>query len=185
MVRRFACSAGWMPTTTPSSTATQKPRATVAGEKSSGPMPNCASWPPTNGMATVVMPMPSRPPTVQSSTDSPSTSQATFASVKPRVFSTASSGMRSRSAWFITTAVSSRMVKKTAERMPLAMRPMSPTWALKERAISSSVMVLTGFMEFSNSASMAEETSGARSGSSMRTVHQPTEPWPKARASSK
>ena len=157
----------------------------VAGAKTNAPNGVWASAAFSSGAASRVMPMPSSPPSKQSRTDSPSTSMATLASEKPSVFSTASSGMRSRSAWFMTTAVSSRMVKNTADRMPLAISPMSPSWAPKERASSSSVVVLVGSREFSNKASMAAETSGARSGSAMRRVHQPMLPWPNARASSK
>ena len=129
--------------------------------------------------------MPRNPPSAHNSTDSPNTIMATFRLEKPSVFNTASSGMRSRNAWLIVFAVSSRMVKNTAERIPVVMRPMSPICAANWRPNSSSVADLTGFREFSNRPSMALEISGARSGSLTRNVHQPTEPWPNWRASSK
>ena len=81
--------------------------------------------------------------------------------------------------------VKSRMVKKTAARMPVIISPMSPICCMNCRACSASVMVRVGLSELVNSASMALATSAARSVSAMRTVNQPTVPSPKPLASSK
>jgi len=88
---------------------------------------NWRTAPARPGPKPIARPSPIAPPSTQSKIASPSTSAATFASVKPSVFSTASSGIRSRIACAIVLPVSSTIVKNTAPKMPVIIKPMSPT----------------------------------------------------------
>ena len=79
----------------------------------------------------------------------------------------------------------SRMVKKTAARMEVTISPRFPTWLAKPAAKAPSDSLFVSAAEFRKVSSMAAAISGARSGSAIRTMNQPTCPRPKERASSK
>ena len=105
--------------------------------------------------------------------------------MKPSALSTPSSSIRSRTDWAMVLPATSRMVKKTTVTMAMMIAAMSPICLAKPcmKAPSGSALVSAG--ELANSASIAAAISADRSGSSMRTVYQPTSPSPQARASSK
>ncbi len=112
----------------------------------------------TTGIITDARPMPSTPPSTISSTDSTSTSTSTVPLVKPSVFSTASSGMRSRTACAMVLPVSSSRVKNTAAMIAVTIRPMSANCLAKDWLNACSVWVLVSCAEFSEIASMAFAT---------------------------
>src|SRR5690606_29554194 len=119
---------------------------------------------------------PMTPPISTSSTDSASTIASTLRSEKPMVLSTASSGMRSRTAWAMVLPVSSTRVKNTAPMIEPTIRPMSAICFTQDCAAACSVMVLVSCSEFTDSASIALPTRSAWSTSATRTTYQPTSP---------
>ncbi len=81
----------------------------------------------TAGSSTCASRSPSTPPSTISSIASASTSASTLLFEKPIVFSTASSGMRSRTACAIVLPVRRISVKNTAAMIAPTMSPMSPS----------------------------------------------------------
>ena len=117
------------------------------------------------GLASVMIPVVSGAsngmialPSTISSTDSTSTSTSTVPLVKPSVFNTASSGMRSRTACAMVLPVSSSRVKNTAAMIAVTIRPMSANCLAKDWLKACSVWLLVSRSEFSEIASMAFAT---------------------------
>ena len=128
----------------------------------------------TPGMMAAAMPMPITPPSMISSTDSTSTRVSTVPLVKPRVFNTASSGMRSRTACAMVLPVNSSRVKNTAAMIAVTIRPMSANCLAKDWLKACSVWLLVSWSEFCEIASMALATRVAWSTLSSFTMYQPT-----------
>ena len=109
--------------------------------------------------------------------DSASTSTSTLRPVKPSVFSTASSLVRSRIDCAMVLAAITRMVKKTAVSTAVTRAPMLPIWSANPCRNACSVDVRVSAGELANRASTAAATSADRAGSSMRMTY-----WPMNRA---
>ena len=130
----------------------------------------------TAGMIRAAMPRPINPPSATSRIASASTSQRMLRLEKPIVFSTASSGMRSRTACAMVLPVSSSRVKNTAPMIAVTIRPMSANCLAKAWLNAVSVWVLVSWSEFALSVSMANATRSAASPLSGCTTNQPTRP---------
>ncbi|KAG1307841.1 hypothetical protein G6F62_015152 [Rhizopus arrhizus] len=118
--------------------------------------------------------MPIRPPRPISSTDSTITRVSTVLSLKPSVFSVASSGTRSRTACAMVLPVSSSRVKNTAPMIEVTIMPMSANCLTKACWNADSVWVLVSWSELAEIASMACATREEWSGLSSVTVYQLT-----------
>ena len=129
------------------------------------------------------MPRPAAPPATAIASDSARTRPSTPRSVKPRVFITPSSPVRSRMDWAMVLAVISRMVKKTAPSTAVTMAPMLPIWSANPWRNACSVDVRVSAGELAKRASMAAATSVDRAGSSTRMMNCPMKRWPRSFAS--
>lgn len=96
----------------------------------------------TPGSNTCASNNPSVPPNTINSTASASTRASTLRLENPRVFNTASSGMRSRTACAIVLPVSRIRVKNTAAMIAPTIKPISPSCLTKARLNACSVWVL-------------------------------------------
>ncbi|MCY1459308.1 hypothetical protein D9M71_767740 [compost metagenome] len=94
--------------------------------------------------------------------------------MKPSVFSVASSGTRSRTAWAMVLPVSSSRVKNTAPMIEVTIRPISANCLTKACWNADSVWVLVSWSELAEIASMAWATREEWSGLSRVTVNQLT-----------
>ena len=102
---------------------------------------------------------------------------STLRSVKPMVFSTASSLVRSRTACIMVLPASSISVKNTAPMMEPTMRPMSAICLIQLAVAACSLMLRVSWSELADSASMALATRSAWLTSFKRVTYQPT--WPR------
>jgi hypothetical protein len=100
----------------------------------------------------------------------------TVTSVKPSVFRTPSSFVRSRIDCAIVLPAMSRITKKTTAAIADRMAPVSPIWCAKDCASAFSVVVFVSSGEFANWRSMACATASAWSGWSTSSTYQPTVP---------
>ena len=100
-------------------------------------------------------------------------------------FSTASSGMRSRTDCIMVLPVRNNSVKSTAPTIAFTMTLMLPICLSCACAYSASSWVSVSSDEFANRASMAAHIAADRSGSSMLTMNANTRPLSNCRASSK
>src|SRR5690606_33192664 len=129
---------------------------------------------PTIGPSTAASPSPSTPPSTTSSTDSASTIASTLRLVKPMVLSTASSEVRSRTAWAMVLPVSSSRVKNTAPMIEPTIRPISAICLSWAAIAACSFMVRVSCGEFIDSASIALAAASLRFTSDTRLMYQPT-----------
>ena len=106
------------------------------------------------------------------------TSASTKASENPTALSTASSRVRSRTAMAIVLPVTSKSVKNTTLPMLMIRSWILPICLTKDAAKAFSVSVLVSAGEFANCSSIAFTRRTASSGLAMRTVYQPTAPFP-------
>ena len=137
------------------------------------------------GKISAASPSPMSAANTHSRSDSASTSVVTAPSVNPSVFSTASSGMRSRTDCIIVLPVRNSSVNITAPTMAFTMKPMSPICLICACANSFSFCVFVSSGELANSLSTRRAIAADCVGSLMLNAYQPTWPWPKLRASSK
>ncbi len=89
--------------------------------------------------------------------------------MKPSVFSTASSGVRSRTDCIITAPTENNSAKNTAPTMARTTKPMSPICLIELAASWCSLSVLVSLGELANWASIRWPTSLAWAGSVTRT----------------
>ncbi len=89
------------------------------------------------------------------------------------VLSTASSGIRSRTACAIVLPVSSSRVKNTAPMIAVTIMPTSANCLRNDCWNADSVWVLVSWSEFAEIASIAWPTRSACAGSATRTMNQP------------
>ena len=113
------------------------------------------------------------------------TSISTNRSEKPTAFSTASSRVRSRTAIAIVLPVTSRSVKNTTLPTLMIRSWMLPICLTNDAANAFSVSVLVSAGELANCSSITLTRRTASSGFAIRTVYQPTEPFPNAFRSSR
>ena len=130
----------------------------------------------TIGPISAARPRPSTPPSSTSRIDSASTMPSTEVLVKPIVLSTASSDVRSRTAWAMVLPVNSSKVKNTAPMIEPTIRPMSAICLSCEAIAACSLIVLVSCGEFIDSASMALAAASLRRTSETRLTYQPTSP---------
>src|SRR3984957_16250150 len=123
---RIARSAGGSPTISASNTAAPIPGTNALGD-SSRPCNPCLMM----GSVAKLNASPMTPAIMHSRRDSARTSPSTLPSPKPRVFRTASSGMRSRTDCIIVLPVRNRSVKNTAPKIARRTKPMSPNCLTK------------------------------------------------------
>src|SRR5690606_34267952 len=173
MFRRIARIAGSAPTSRPIATIRPRPSSQLCrpmvGRLIIPPATALTIWP-----STVARPRPSTPPSSTSSTDSARTMPSTDCAVKPIVRSTASSEVRSRTAWAMVLPVSSSRVKNTAPMIEPTIRPMSAICLSCEAIAAASLMVLVSCGELADSASIALATASLRRTSATRLMYQPT-----------
>ena len=105
--------------------------------------------------------------------DSSSTSARMVRPLKPSVFSTPISLVRSLTDCAMVLAVTSSMVKNTAAVTETRIAPMLPTCSSSRLTNCRSVAVLVSLGEFSNCASMRAAMASAWLGSSTRTAIMP------------
>ena len=129
---------------------------------------------PIAGRIRAARPMPIRPPRPISSTDSTITRVSTVPSLKPSVFSVASSGTRSRTACAMVLPVNSSRVKNTAPMIEVTIMPISANCLTKACWKADSVWVLVSWSELAEIASIACATREEWSGLSSVTVYQLT-----------
>ena len=96
--------------------------------------------------------------------------------MKPTVFSTASSPVRSRTDIAMVLPVTSSRVKKTTLPMTIIRNSMLPICSTKEAMKACSLWVRVSHGELAKRASMSLETATASAPGSMRTTYQPTKP---------
>ncbi len=151
----FSCRArhaGGRPLTSASSSAMPPPIAmTISGILKAPKI--CFSAPRIESEASR-WPSPTSAANRHSASASISTSVSTLPSEKPSVFSTASSGVRSRTDCIIVFAVRNSSVNSTAPTIALAMKLMSPSCLSCICASADSVCVRVSYEEFANSASI-------------------------------
>ncbi len=115
---------------------------------------------------------------------SASTMPSTVPSLKPRVFSTASSGVRSRTDCIITVPTESSRAKNTAPMIARTTKPMSPICLIWSWTYWPWVAVLVSCGELANRASTALETWPAWVGSPTRIISRLAVPFWLVRPSS-
>ena len=108
----------------------------------------------------------------RSSVDSTRPTSNLLPPAQPSVFKTASSLVRSRTAWAMVLPVTSRMVNSAMPTIHIMILPISPTCFAQSDTNAFSVLVFVSEGELANIASIFAAICGARSGSAIVKTYQ-------------